>query len=136
MTGSVSELRRQFGSIATLYPYAKGPVLTVTVFGSCLSDNVEVPCSAALGRLFDQGWKSWRVGRDEEIMGILDMLKWLGVLYRIRQSIPSRLCVGVLTFPNSPGFIVDCLLRVRTKREGEREIHQALWRIQSLGSEV
>jgi len=68
-------------------------------------------------------------GSDEEMMDMLDMLRWLGVLYRIRQSIPSRLCVGVLTFPNSPGFIVACLLCVRSRREGEREIRQALWKI-------
>jgi hypothetical protein len=85
MTVSVSELRRQFGSIATLHPYSKGPVLTFTTFGSCLSDNVEVPCSTALERVFDEGWKSWSEGRDEEMMGILGMLGRLGVLYRIRQ---------------------------------------------------
>jgi hypothetical protein len=92
MTSSVPELRRQFGSIATLHPYAKGPVLTFTAFGSCLSDNVEVPCSTALGSLFDEGWKSWSEGRDVEMMGILRMLSWLGVSYRIRQYILRLLC--------------------------------------------
>jgi hypothetical protein len=94
MTVSVSEFRRQFGSIATLYPYAKGkgPVLTFTTFGSCLSDNVELPCSTALGRLFDEGWKSWSEGRDGEMMGILAMLNWLGVIYRIRQYILRLVC--------------------------------------------
>ena len=94
MTSSGLELRRQFGSIATLHPYAKGkgPVLTFTTFGSCLSDSVEVPCSTALGRLFDEGWKSWSEGRDEEMMGILRMLSWLGVSYRIRQYILHRIC--------------------------------------------
>jgi hypothetical protein len=87
MTSSVPELRRQFGSIATLHPFTKGPVLTFTTFGSCLSDNVEVPCSTALGRLFDEGWKSWSEGRDEEMVGMLRMLSWLGVSYRIRQYI-------------------------------------------------
>jgi hypothetical protein len=87
MTSSVPELRRQFGSIATLHPYAKGkgPMLTFTTFGSCLSDNVEVPCSTALGRLFDERWKPWSEGRDVDMMGILAMLSWLGVIYRIRQ---------------------------------------------------
>jgi hypothetical protein len=92
MTVSVSGFRRQFGSIATLHPFTKGPVLTFTAFGSCLSDNVEVPCSTALGRLFDEGWKSWSEGRDEEMMGILRMLSWLGVSYRIRQYILRLLC--------------------------------------------
>jgi hypothetical protein len=84
MTFSIWELRRQFGSVATLYPYATGPALTFTTFGSCLSDNVEVPCSTALRRVFDEGWKSWSDGRDAEMMGILEMVRWLGVLYRIR----------------------------------------------------
>jgi hypothetical protein len=97
MTSSVSELRRQFGSIATLHPYSKGPVLTFTTFGSCLSDNVEVPCSAAVGRVFDEGWKSWSEGRDEEMMGILGILGRLGVLYRIRQYILLLDCSDLLT---------------------------------------
>lgn len=63
MTVSVSELRRQLGSIATLYPYAKGSVVTFTDFGNCLSDNVEVPCPIALERLFHEGWESWSEGR-------------------------------------------------------------------------
>jgi hypothetical protein len=97
MTVSVSEFRRQFGSIATLHPYAKakGPVLTFTAFGSCLSDNAEVPCFTALGRLFDEGWKSWSEGRDEEMMGILRMLTWLGVSYRIRQYILCRVVLRI-----------------------------------------
>jgi hypothetical protein len=101
MTVSVSEFRRQFGSIATLHPYAKGPVLTFTAFGSCLSDNVEVPCSTALGSLFDEGWKSWSEGRDVEMMGILRMLSWLGVSYRIRQYILRRVVLRVDIIPQS-----------------------------------
>jgi hypothetical protein len=101
MTSSVPELRRQFGSIATLHLYAKGPVLTFTAFGSCLSDNVEVPCSTALGRLFDEGWKSWSEGREEEMMGILRMLSWLGFSYRIRQYILCRVVLRIDITPQS-----------------------------------
>jgi len=114
MTSSVSELRRQFGSIATLHPYTKGPLLTFTAFGSCLSDNVEVPCWTALGRVFEEGWKSLSEGRDEGMMDILRMTGWLGVLYRIRQYIPRYLCEG-LTSPDSSGIIVACLLCDRSR---------------------
>jgi hypothetical protein len=133
MTFPIPELRRQFGSIATLYPYAKGPVLTFTAFGSCLSVGVEVPCSAALGRVFDEGWKSWSEGRDGEMMGILRMLSWLGISYRIRQYILRLDCSNLLTRADSPGIVLLCLLCDRSRREGDQEIYQALWRIQSLG---
>jgi len=125
------DLRRQFGSIATLYPYAKGPVLTFTTFGGCLSDNVEVPCCTALGRVYEEGWKSWSEGRDEEMMDILRITGWLGVLYRIRQYRPCYLRER-LTSPDSPGIAVLRLLCYRSRWKGEQEIYQVHWRIQTL----
>ena len=116
------DLRRQFGSIATLHPYAKGPVLTFTTFGGCLSDNVEVPCSSALGRVYDEGWKSWSEVRDEEMMDILRMLGRLGVLYRIRQYRPCYLCEGLTSPTVQVLLFFACCAIVLGGRESKRPI--------------
>jgi hypothetical protein len=89
---SISVVRRYSGSIATLQPWSGGSVVTFTTFGYCLADNVEVPCSIAVSRLFEGGWKEWSEGRDVEMRGILEMLGWLNVLFWI--------CEGSLPLDN------------------------------------
>lgn len=55
-------------------------MITFTTFGYCLSNDAEVPCSIAVSRLFDEGWKGWSESRDVEMRGILEILGWLNVL--------------------------------------------------------
>lgn len=80
---NISELQKRFSSIVTLHPWNGKSSLTFTTFGACLADEVEVPCSIALGKLFANGWKSSSESRIEEMNWILGMLSCLQCLFWI-----------------------------------------------------
>jgi hypothetical protein len=82
--------------------------VTFTTFGGCIADGIEVPCSTALGRLFEEGWMDRSQSRDEEMKSILKMLSWMSVMGWICQYMPSPISGPLIFMLGHVSFLLTC----------------------------